>query len=89
MKNKIINSFFKIGKRKVKIKTRQYRCLWHNNEMKCLWWFLNWHVHISKTGNEYFVDSIVIYIGKKKLKILVMIELFDKFKNMKNRWTIL
>jgi len=39
--------------------------------------------------NEYFADNIVIYIEKKKLKILVMIELFDKFKNMKKQWTIL
>ena len=36
MKNKRINSFFKIDKRKLKIKTRQYRYSSHNNEMKCL-----------------------------------------------------
>jgi len=50
---------------------------------------LNRYVHISEMENEYFADNIVIYIEKKKLKILVMIELFDKFKNMKKQWTIL
>jgi len=60
-----------------------------NNEMKYLWWLLNRYVHISEMENEYFADNIVIYIEKKKLKILVMIELFDKFKNMKKQWTIL
>ena len=34
MKNKRINSFFKIDKRKIKIKTRQYCCSSHNNEIK-------------------------------------------------------
>jgi len=57
--------------------------------MKYLWWLLNRYVHISEMENEYFADNIVIYIEKKKLKILVMIELFDKFKNMKKQWTIL
>jgi len=32
--------------------------------MKCLWWLLNRYVHISKRQNEYFVDNMVIYIGK-------------------------
>jgi len=33
--------------------------------------------------NEHFVDNMLIYIEKKNLKNLVMIELFDKVKNMK------
>jgi len=37
--------------------------------------------------NEYFADNMIIYIKKKYLKNLVMIELFDKVKNMKKRWT--
>jgi len=36
MKNKRINPFFKIDKREVKIKTRQYRWSSHNNEIKYL-----------------------------------------------------
>jgi len=36
MKNKRINPFFKIDKREVKIKTRQYSWSPHNNEIKCL-----------------------------------------------------
>ena len=39
-------------------------------------------------GNEYFADNMIIYIGKKIAENLVMIELFDKFKNMKKRWTV-
>jgi len=36
MKNKKINSFFRINKRGVKIKTwQQYGCSSHNNEIKC------------------------------------------------------
>jgi len=34
MKSKRINLFFKIDKRKVKIKIRQYCCSSHKNEMK-------------------------------------------------------
>jgi len=39
--------------------------------------------------NQYFADNMVIYIEKKKLKNIVMIQLFNKFKNMKKRMTIL
>jgi len=42
-------------------------------------------MHISKMENQYFADNMVIYIEKKKLKNVVMIQLFDKFKNMKKQ----
>jgi len=35
--------------------------------------------------NKYFVDNMIIYNEKKKLKNLVTIELFNKFKNNKKR----
>jgi len=38
MENKRINSFFRIDKRWVNIKTWQHGCLSHNNEMKCDFW---------------------------------------------------
>jgi len=50
MENRRINSFFKIDKRKVKIKTGQYRCLSHNNEMKYMT-LESIYVHISKMEN--------------------------------------
>jgi len=38
--------------------------------------------------NEYFADNMIIYIEQKIAKNVVMIKLFDKFKNMKKRMTI-
>jgi len=35
---------------------------------------------------KWKINILVIYIEKKNLKNLIMIQLFDKFKNMKKEW---
>jgi len=87
-KNKRINSFFEIDKKEGKMKTRRWGCSSHkhnDDEMKaCDDFWIN-----ICTLVKWKINILVIYIGKKYLKILIMIQLFDKFKNMKKQMTII
>jgi len=64
MKNKIIDLFFKIDKRRIISEDENMTiqlCI-----MKVCEDLLNQYIHISKMNDEFFADNMVMYIEEKK-----------------------